>query len=260
MTENIILSPNKTKIDRILRADVSIKDIEEKIVPDKVIVKGNANINMTYCGVDDSGVSVIEKYEFDLPFSQIVDMQGITPANEDITTNCNAYGCDISNFEDGTSFDCDILLITECKTVTFKSDILCDVYSAKNSVDIEKSIEINSYPSKEKIYSSQKTSIPYEETDISTVYDCYSKVIKLSSRLLENKNFLLYGTINYVVIAQSADLSPVYLEKENFEVEIPMMKCILLLISPTSMLILLILALILPPQILSKLKVMWNLI
>ncbi len=76
LSENISLSPAQPDADNIVNVRCRALECEKKNVSGKLLVKGEIAVDMLYSGNSDGECSV-EPLSFTLPYSQIVDMDGL---------------------------------------------------------------------------------------------------------------------------------------------------------------------------------------
>ncbi len=88
LTEETELSAAQSPVNSIIRSECNIGECERKIISGKLLAKGEIIFKLLY-----SCDSVIEQLDFSMPFSQIVDMDGIDETFECSITaeiiNCN---------------------------------------------------------------------------------------------------------------------------------------------------------------------------
>ena len=104
LIEELQLSAAKAPVGTILRTDCRIIPQEHKMIAGKLVTKGDAEIMMLYSCVTTDGEETAETMRFTLPFSQIIDIDGIddtftadvriTPAGCDI---CLLYTSDAAD-------------------------------------------------------------------------------------------------------------------------------------------------------------------
>lgn len=73
--EEIGLSDGALPVEKIIRYDAYPTVTECKIISDKVMNKGEITVNITYCAENSKNPQVVKTL---IPFSQIVDIQGVT--------------------------------------------------------------------------------------------------------------------------------------------------------------------------------------
>ncbi len=136
--EDISLPDNLPPIVNVIRSSADVTISEHKIVSNKVIVKGSLKNVIVYCSPENE----IKKYIADIPFSQIIDMVGIS---EDCSINATAEICNINlttrTAENGT---CKSLLLTGKLLITTKAccnagvPVVLDTYCTRHQADIKR--------------------------------------------------------------------------------------------------------------------------
>ncbi|MBR5513925.1 MAG: DUF3794 domain-containing protein [Ruminococcus sp.] len=128
LSEETEISAVQPPVISIIRCDTKISAIEKKIISGKLLAKGDVSIKILYAAEKSP-----EPLELTLPFSQIVDMDGI-----DETFICNVSaktsGCNIALIADKNGenrilrIEPEIMLICRCIKI---SEIMavCDAYS-----------------------------------------------------------------------------------------------------------------------------------
>ena len=134
INEDYQMPMTKSAIGELLkhRAEIIIDDI--KIVGNKLIFKGSAQISAIYIGVGDEVVSPLT---FSLPFSQIMDMEGISE-DADAQVNAMLTGAYVETSPDGRTLTCELHLVAQAVA----SDIaefsyIADAYSNTNELRLD---------------------------------------------------------------------------------------------------------------------------
>lgn len=218
LLEDMDMGASKPDVDCVIRSEATITDEEYKIVPSKMIVKGQANVSMLYSCSND-GENSLECMQFEVPFSQIVDVDGLTEdydSNIDITV----ISCEITPKPDSEnkSITCEIVLSIKCSSVRYDNmEIITDAYSTKYPCKYEKSdTKIDKKPLSVCEMHSGKVTLQYSEGDIMCVYDCWAKVTQITCRYdSEKEKYLFSGNCNCVVMAKNETGRPVYLETDT---------------------------------------------
>ncbi len=222
--EDLELGASKPAVDAVIRSDCTVFPHEQKIIAGKLVTKGDAEISMLYTcdGVD--GQSSVEAMKFTIPFSQIIDVEGIDESFEafvDITPG----GCDIMpKGEGGSSLECELVLLVNCTALKYETcEIVTDAYSTCYECELENSgCRLDSKPVMINETHSVSTQITYDDENISCIYDAWSEADNISSRFDTEKNlFVVSGNVNFTLMGKNESGSPIYLESEvPFEHEI----------------------------------------
>ena len=198
VSDDIDIGYGKPPIKSIIRSDCIVSSVDKKIIANKVIVNGEMRICFLYCSDEENG-NVLEKMEFTLPFSQIMDVDGVDDSY-DTTVSANILGCELSSKQNSDG---------EMKTVSVETDIcLTAVAVRNNSIRIVSDAYSTTYPcecvksecsvrtSPEKCCEIhiERITVKTDDNNISSVYDAWSKV-KNSSVITDTEN----GTINLAI-------------------------------------------------------------
>ncbi len=137
--EEIALSSGSVPIGKIIRYDAHPTVSDCKVISDKVMTKGEMTVSITYCAENSNMPEVIKTL---IPFSQVIDIQGVSETCEcetksslaylDIKPKTNSQG-ECKSF----SFNAKILL---CSQAFCNDDvpIISDAFSRKFEADIVK--------------------------------------------------------------------------------------------------------------------------
>ena len=224
--DELQLAASKPPVGAVIRSDCTVVTKEQKMIAGKLITKGDAEISMLYTCVSSEGEEGIETMKFTLPFSQIIDIDGIDDtfdADIDIT----AASCEIiPKGEDSTSMECEIVLLVNCCAFKYETcEIVTDAYSTQYECELkqcENKIQSPAVKIDESAAVSSTVSCPDES--VGCVYDCWAKAENVSSRLDEEKKcFVISGNVLFSVIGRTESKMPFFTESEcAFEKEIPL--------------------------------------
>lgn len=89
VNEDVELNMSKPSVSGIVRSDVILSEPDKKIISNKLVVKGDAEVKVLYTCSDG-----METMNFSVPYSQIVDMEGLDE-NYDCSVNLRLVSCDI---------------------------------------------------------------------------------------------------------------------------------------------------------------------
>ena len=199
-------------IGRIIRYDAKPCVRENKIINDKVVVKGDMAVRVLYCPTDEG---TLQSIKTTLPFSQIMDVEGVNDS-----CSCETR-CDIAFLEikprsgDGEQVSLSFtakLLITCNASCSNDIAIISDAFSRKHLANIKSetvcfkkiSDSIN------EVFHCKKT-IELNEA-VSSVTDLWCDMQSVSTKF-ENGNMLINGTVLACIIACGTDGMPSYTEK-----------------------------------------------
>lgn len=229
VTEEIDLGYSKPGVISIVRSDAVVISYDRKIIANKVILKGDAQVNFLYtCRKDDA--DSLEVMQFALPFSQIMDMEGIDERFETII-DISVISCDLmprTNAEgENKLLDCELNLLLQCSAVRNGSvDVLSDAYSTTFPCEYSvQNVRIDKPPRAFSDTHLAKTAIECKDGEISCVFDAWSRVNNLTARMnLEKRQILVLGSVCFSVLARNELGTPIMLESDvpfehSFEME-----------------------------------------
>ena len=224
LIEELELAPDKPPVDQIIRTDCFIEPSEQKIIAGKLVTKGNARISMLYSCVGTDGEDTLESMRFSVPFSQIIDVDGIDESFE-ASVDITPSGCEIMPSADSQStLECELVMLVNCVAVKYETaDVVTDAYSTCYECELKNSdgsIECTPVSVTQSLVSKSKVSYPDE--NIRCVYDSWADADNSNVRFDEEKNaFVISGNVRFSVLAKSESGQPVFLETEEpFEHEV----------------------------------------
>ncbi len=224
LIEELELSRTKPQIGAVLRSSSKVTQKEHKMIAGKLITKGDAELTLLYSCVDSQGEDTVESMSFSLPFSQIIDIDGIDDTF-DAQVDISCSECDIiPKTGDSSSAECEIVLLVRCTAVKYEqtravTDAFSTLYdteltsitgfTASDSSDISDSTEVNAVLSK-------------NGEGISCVYDCTAECGKINSRFDEDSGKLtVSGNVCFRLLGKNSEGTPVFIEKDvPFEKEL----------------------------------------
>lgn len=199
------LEMNETKmgVSTVIRCDCNILSSENKMIAGKLVAKGEAEIVMLYTCIAEDGGESVENMKFVLPFSQIIDIEGIEE-NFDADVDIQVAGCDIiPKSEDGRSLECEMILLISCQAVKYEScQMVTDAYSTCFECEMEKSENcITSKPVKV----SEEISVSCTERccdrPIGCIYSCRGEASNINVRLdEEGGHFTVSGNTEFTLL------------------------------------------------------------
>ncbi len=215
IVEELELGDAKPPVSAVLRNDCIAAVSEMKIVSGKLVLKGEAFVNMLYSC--DEGEGSVESMRFSVPFSQIIDVEGL-----DERYDCRAgilqSSCEILvKGDERKTLECEIVLFVQCKAVRYETgELATDVYSTKCGVEAEISEEkIESVPVSVCEPHSQTARLVCRDGEIAAVYDSRCAVSNVSGRYSFDKNCLIVGgNLTFSLLGKNESGAPVYLETD----------------------------------------------
>lgn len=222
--EELELNASKPAIGSVVRSDCVVFPQEQKMIAGKLITKGDAEISMLYTCTNASGEDSLETMKFTIPFSQIIDIDGIDESF-DAYVDITASGCEIiPKGENSSSLECELVLLVNCTALKYETcEVVTDAYSTCYECDIENSnCRIESIPTQIKEVHTLTTQVSYDDDNIACIYDSWCDINNVSSRYdEENGKYIISGNVNFCLLGKNESCAPIYLEAESaFEHEL----------------------------------------
>ncbi len=219
VNEEFELGMSKPPIENILYFDAVVASTDKKVIANKIVAKGEISVNMLYIAGDSE--NAIESMQFTVPFSQIIDIEGIDERFE-CYIDADIASCDISPKSDGDGnskiAECALTLIikcTACRAATV--ELAADEYSTSyDSSDTKSEVRIDSMPRYINLTSIIKESLNAGESNISGVYTAICSIKDCSfTPDSENERITVNGTANYCVMACDEEKKIISIEKDG---------------------------------------------
>ncbi len=215
--EDISLSGAQPPIQKIIRYDAKPCVKESKIINGKIMVKGDISVWVLYCA---EGTDALQSVKSVIPFSQIVDMEGITETCE-CETKCELVFLEVKPRATEGEIKCLSLaakLLLCCEAYCGNDiTVISDAFSKKELADFkQEQISIESICDKINESFHCKKNIELN-SPISSVCDLWCDVQSVSTKFTDD-SMLISGTVIACVIALSAEGGTIYFEKSiDFE-------------------------------------------
>ncbi len=216
IVEELELGETKPPVSTIIRSDCIAVLTEKKLVSGKLVIKGEAYINVLYGSDGES--SSLETMKFSVPFSQIMDIDGIDERYESFVELLQS-GCSvIAKGDSQKTLECEIVLLVNCRAVRYETgELVTDVYSTKYDLDIERSEEkIESVPAAICEPHTQTARLTCQDGEIAAVYDNWCSVSNVGGRFSFDKNSLVVsGNLCFALVGRNDSGMPIYLETDT---------------------------------------------
>ncbi len=220
--EEIGVGQGQSGVESVIRYHASPCIKEGKIINDKIIVKGELCVWVLYCPEKTGAPQTVKTV---IPFSQIVDMEGITELCE-CETRCEVAFLEIKpkNSVSGEckSFNVTAKLLISCEGYCANEvSVITDAFSKKHEAKILK----NSVPF-ERICESIKENYHCKKNielaeSIDCILDMWCDIQSCSTRF-ENGSMLIMGTLLAGIVACDENSGSAYYEKPiDFEYKYP---------------------------------------
>lgn len=134
-SEDVTLSASKPAAVELLKSRVSLCRGESKIIGNKLIFKGSANVSLLYRG-QDNGVYAAGA---ELPFSQIMEISGVAEDAEcDMTLSLSGGDCALNMEDDGRTVSVRLEVLAQAVVrETRVLQVLTDAYSTREPLVAE---------------------------------------------------------------------------------------------------------------------------
>ncbi|MGN0612287.1 MAG: SPOCS domain-containing protein [Porcipelethomonas sp.] len=216
ISDDVELNMSKPPAISIVRNQVMLSEPEKKIIANKLVAKGEAEIKLLYTCTDG-----METMGFTVPYSQIIDMEGIDESYE-CTVKAETLSCDISPAADSSGENkllrCELRIELRCcgyKTIpvklvsdAFSTSYPCEYARAKLSVE-QPPVIIN-----ERLQN--KITMGNEENSISCVYDVWCSVKNLNVSIDPVQKVInVGGMLCYHAMIKNESNYPAVIEKDS---------------------------------------------
>ncbi|MBR4555533.1 MAG: DUF3794 domain-containing protein [Ruminococcus sp.] len=131
LVEELELGGAKPPVGSVLWSGCRIERSEQRIVTGKLMIKGEASVELVYTPADESALSV-ETMRFSIPFSQVIDMDGLDESFT-LSVKANAASCDIiPRAEDASRLECELVMLISCTAVRYSAgSAVTDAFSTR---------------------------------------------------------------------------------------------------------------------------------
>ena len=127
--EELELGGSKPPIGAVLRTGCHIDITERRVISGKLMLKGEANIDLLYTPADPESTAV-ETMRFGLPFSQLTDIDGLdesfTVMPELTVSSC----CVVPQPDAPQTLECELVMLLGCTAVKYRElEVVTDAFS-----------------------------------------------------------------------------------------------------------------------------------
>lgn len=203
----------------VIRSEAAAGAPDIKTVGGKLVVKGEVMVSALYSCEDGS----LEPLRFNLPYSQIVDFDGIDEQHECIVRpEIMECGIIISSNADGEAklLKCSVSLMLCCTATKNGSvDIVTDAYSTAYPLSYA-TTKILPEAMPERLCASHALGavLDARNGEIEKICDCFCTADNISVMLCEGEGCKISGRLLFSVICRGTDGKPMLLEKsEDFD-------------------------------------------
>ncbi|MCI9263038.1 MAG: DUF3794 domain-containing protein [Oscillospiraceae bacterium] len=134
-SEDVTLSASKPAAVELLKNRVTLSRGESKIIGNKLIFKGSANVSLLYRGQDNGAYTATAE----LPFSQIMEISGVAEDAEcDMTLALSGADCALNMEDDGRTVSVTLEVLAQAVVrETRVLQVLTDAYSTREPLEVE---------------------------------------------------------------------------------------------------------------------------
>lgn len=213
--EELEVGAGQCSIDSVLRYDVMPTIISHKMINDKIIVKGELSADILYLCADEKCRT--EKYSATIPFSQIIDIEGVTEDCEcEIIPSVAFLEVKPRSAYDGGSRSFILnAKICLCASAVCNNDVsvIYDAYSPKYNLNL-KNTNTQFQKVVDKITDNYmcRKKLEFSDGDIKNVIDMWCTCASKGYRLEEN-NVIISGTVTVSMFAENSSDEINYFER-----------------------------------------------
>ncbi len=218
--ESLAVPDSKPAIREILRTDIRITGKDYKLTEDRVIAKGDLNITALYIGDDE--YRTLQTLEFEVPFTQFIDVPGIGEDSE-CEVDFRIVDSRIEPLEDSdgefTSLGCEVTVNAQVSAYR-KSEVqmLSDAFGLRSELDIEKNVfevEDPSFESRSQVVLKETLLTDEGSPEIVEVFNVISKPALTDCRISGGKITIEGVAKNSVLYIANDPEQPLYCHEEE---------------------------------------------
>ena len=195
------LPEGKPSIGAVLRSGCTLTRTEHRIVAGKLAVKGEAELTVLYSCIDSKGEDTVSELRFDMPFSQIIDMDGIDDSFE-VDTQVVPAGCTVTaGSGDEKTAEWELCLNVTCiaeKTGTRVG--ATDVFSTSYHCEADGTVGVLCGRSiRQELSCSSESVLKAPDGTVNEVCDCYASCTRPTVRC-DNGKTVISGSTEFSVL------------------------------------------------------------
>ncbi|MBQ8228998.1 MAG: DUF3794 domain-containing protein [Clostridia bacterium] len=220
MSETVELPSDYLPAERVVSCCATPVLNDVRVVQDKILIKGEADITMIYCSADNGGESV--RFNHTIPINQVVDAQGITESATP-AVRLKMLGCECNVRNDANSNP--RLIEISCNINAYikaycESQLKCitDAYCIDGHLQANyESLEFMKLCNKVHETTMQKFTVDLSSLDAQKICCIWWDSPKVNKSIHDGK-LCLHSTVPMNIIALDSDGRPVFCEREvDFE-------------------------------------------
>lgn len=208
VSEEIELSEQKPDMDSMIKTSCDIDMTECKVIPDKMVVKGEAKAFVLYNTSDDS----CDSLKFSLPFSNILDIDGADESFKVFTQIESPFIEIIPKSNSQREYTCEISFTVCVNAYKYDNEYLVlDAYSTAYECENEASqLNCELCPEDVSVRFDLTGTLKSDDARLSEVIDASAECYNVQYRT-ENDNLLVFGSIDISLMARDPDGCPLLL-------------------------------------------------
>lgn len=208
ISEEIELSEQKPDMDSIIKACCDIEMTECKVIPDKMVVKGEAKAYVLYNTSDDS----CDSLKFSLPFSNILDIEGADESCKVFTEIESPFIEIIPKNNSQREYTCEISFTVCVYALKYENEhLVLDAYSTAYECENEASqMNLELCPEEKTVRFDCTGTLKSDDSKISEVIDASAECYNVQYRT-ENDKLMVFGSIDISLLARDSDGCPMLL-------------------------------------------------
>lgn len=219
VAEDFELNASNQPVISVVRTSAVPNVSDKKIVANKLVIKGEAQISILY-----SCENGLESMKFPVPFSQIVDMDGLDESFL-CTIKAEAVSCDVTVAADSNGdskvLKCELRINLSCCAVkNLPTELVTDLYSTSYPCEFASSkMKIQQAPIEICETVQEKLTIENESGSVECVYDAWCVPKNINTAIDSDEQCLIVsGMAEYCVMIKNENGMPFVIEKaEAFE-------------------------------------------
>ena len=212
--EELELGGSKPAVGSVLRTDCRIDISEQRVISGKLMLKGEALIDLLYIPAYPDAASV-ETMRFGLPFSQLTDIDGLDESFV-ISPELTVSGCDIIPQPDSPrTLECELVMLLGCTAVRYQEmSLVTDAFSTAYECSAVSSGSVFSGPEeKQTVDLTSSAVLAVSEGELEGISFAACEAGSLSVTPDENGGCVISGSLRFFAVG-TAEGVPVWLENE----------------------------------------------
>jgi hypothetical protein len=213
--EVLELGQGKPAADRLVRTDAYASLQDFKMIVNKLMVTGEVCIKFLYSTSDDE--SALEVMEYAVPFSQMLDCDGVTEdCMCDVKLSIAGIDVQIKNDYSGDKIFFDVQVKIYASIAAYRGSevtMVTDAYSKMYELDIsykQKNIDNLVHLAHDTYI--LKNTLTVDDTTVSKVIDIWNEMSTVTA-VCDSGQIVYKGKINLCVLALNAEKNPFYFER-----------------------------------------------